>query len=63
MRSHPGHKQGWLERRREAKRIKAEREGDTPQRAAERRHGTPDPTAKGSAGQASIGAAVNTLPQ
>jgi hypothetical protein len=50
-------KVGWLERRRERKRLERERTGDTPERQSEeaRSHQHPeDPVAK-----ASIGGAVN----
>jgi hypothetical protein len=56
-------KVGWRERRRQAKRIKAEREGDTPEKLAERTRTAAGRTARDNAGQASIGATVNGLPQ
>jgi hypothetical protein len=55
-------KPGWRQRRREAKRIKAEREGDTPEKLAEHGRGA-GPTAKDNAAQASLGATVNGMPQ
>ena len=56
-------KVGWRERRREARRKKAEREGDTPEKLAERTRTPAEGTTRDNAGQASIGATVNGLPQ
>jgi hypothetical protein len=56
-------KLGWRERRRHARRMKADREGDTPEKLAEHGRTTGERTARENAGQASIGATVNGLPQ
>jgi hypothetical protein len=46
---------GWLARRREQKRLKRERSGDSPEKAAERRK-PQDTTVKDAADRASTGA-------
>jgi hypothetical protein len=53
-------KPGWRERRREAKRAKAEQTGDSPQKSAERKAGGSD--VKDAASGAAIRGTVSTPP-
>ena len=50
---------GWRERRKAAKRQKAERTGDSPEKRAERKA---DPDSKDAAGEAAIRGTVRTPP-
>jgi hypothetical protein len=45
---------GWRERRKAAKRAKAERTGDSPEKGAERSREKADPTVKESSGRAGV---------
>ena len=48
------HKAGWRERRKAAKRAKAERTGDSPEKGAERSRDKADSTVSDSAGRAGV---------
>jgi hypothetical protein len=50
-----GRKPSWIERRRENKRLKQQRAGDSPEKQAER-PGKAEPTAKDAAGRAGFAA-------
>jgi hypothetical protein len=51
-------KLGWVERRRENKRLKLERTGDSPQKQAQRR-ASESPTVKDNANRAGLGGFVS----
>ena len=46
---------GWLARRREQRRLKRERTGDTPQKVAEGQRAPSDPSVKDVVGKAPVG--------
>ena len=53
---------GWLERRKAAKREKASRTGDSPEKRAANKRGSSDPDVKGAASGAGIGGSVTSPP-
>jgi hypothetical protein len=55
-------KPGWRERRKAAKREKAERTGDSPEKRAADERGSSDPDVKGAAGRAAVRGTVSTPP-
>ena len=52
----------WLQQRREARALRAERSGDSPEKQSERAHAEREPTVEEAAQQASVGLTSNSAP-